>query len=225
MMHGLKIMEHQDFLALKGNAAVIESDLHGEKVLRLTDGRIIKLFRRKHLITSASLYPYARRFADNAEILALRGVPVPRVIDTRRIPAIKRDMVLYWPLEGTSLRALNQAGLDAERKIKMKQQFTDFVIYLHSRGIYFRSLHLGNVILTPAGALGLIDFSDLRTYSRPLPVSLRRRNIRRMLEFADERDWVDSKAIIDSATNKSSWGSFLLESLLRKMQEIGLFRW
>lgn len=46
MGHGLKIVESQDFLALKAGAEVLEADPHGEKVLRLADGTILKLFRR-----------------------------------------------------------------------------------------------------------------------------------------------------------------------------------
>ncbi|MDR2786960.1 MAG: hypothetical protein LBD06_01125 [Candidatus Accumulibacter sp.] len=113
-----------------------------------------------------------------------------------RIPSVQRDAVRYWPLEGVTLRALLQRGLDAESERRTKRLFTDFVIHLHSLGIYFRSLHLGNVVLTPAGELGLIDFSDLRVYRPPLSIFMRRRNIRRMLEMAGERDWIDSEAIL-----------------------------
>lgn len=189
-------MEQQDFLALKAGAEVIESDPHGEKVLRLADGTILKLFRRKRLITSAAWYPYARRFVDNAEMLEQRGIPVPRVIAALRIPSVKRDAVHYQPLEGVTLRSLVRQGLDPETELGLKRRFTDFVIRLHALGIYFRSLHLGNVILTPSGELGLIDFSDLRVYRRPLPAFMRRRNIQRMLGMAGERDWIDSEAVL-----------------------------
>ncbi|MCL2021217.1 MAG: hypothetical protein FWG81_03740 [Betaproteobacteria bacterium] len=69
----LKTMQQEDFLALKVDARVIESDQHGEKVLRLADGRFLKLFRRRRLITSTAFYPYAQRFADNAVALAGAG--------------------------------------------------------------------------------------------------------------------------------------------------------
>ncbi|GHU26973.1 hypothetical protein AGMMS50256_05590 [Betaproteobacteria bacterium] len=198
MMRGLTPMEHEDFLALKAGAEVIEADSCGEKVLRLADGRLLKLFRRKRLISSAMWYPYALRFVDNAQALALRGIPVPRVIAALRIPSVKRDAVLYQPLEGTTLRDLVKHGLDAQNERRVKKLFTAFVIRLHDLGIYFRSLHLGNVVLTPAGGLGLIDFSDLRIYRRPLPTFMRRRNIRRMLEMPGECDWIDSEAILDA---------------------------
>jgi hypothetical protein len=202
-------MEHEAFLALKAGADLIESDRYGEKVLRLADGRFLKLFRRKRLLSSAIWYPYARRFADNAEALAARGIPAPRVIATHRVPSVQRDAVLYWPLEGVTLRELLSAGnvkvkLDAENERRLKCLLTDFIIHLHSLGIYFRSLHLGNVVLTPAGALGLIDISDLRIHRRPLPVFLRHRNIRRMLEIPGERDWIDSEAILHAGRERET---------------------
>ena len=173
MKRGLSIIENQDFLALKAGAEILEEDAYGEKVLRLADGTLLKLFRRKRLISSAAWYPYARRFADNAEALAKKGIRVPRVIAVARIPSVKRDAVHYHPLEGTTLRSLLRGGLDPETEARLKKLFTGFVIRLHALGIYFRSLHLGNVILTPSGELGLIDFSDLRVYARPLPVCKR----------------------------------------------------
>ena len=197
MRRGLKIVEHQDFLELKADAEVLEADLHGEKVLRLADGTILKLFRRKRLITSAAWYPYAQRFVDNAVALQIREIPVPRVISAMRIPSVKRDAVHYQPLEGTTLRQLLRQGLDPKTGQALKRRFTEFVIHLHALGIYFRSLHLGNVVLTPSGELGLIDFSDLRVYSRPLPLLMRRRNIQRMLGIDSEREWIDSEAILN----------------------------
>lgn len=196
MRRGLKIVEYQDFLELKADAEVLEADLHGEKVLRLADGTILKLFRRKRLITSAAWYPYAQRFVDNAVALQIREIPVPRVISAMRIPSVKRDAVHYQPLEGTTLRQLLRQGLDPKTGQALKKRFTEFVIHLHALGIYFRSLHLGNVVLTPSGELGLIDFSDLRIYSRPLPVFMRRRNIQRMLGIDSEQGWIDSEAIL-----------------------------
>lgn len=200
MRRRMNVLDHQEFLALKAGAEVLEQDAHGEKVLRLTNGSLIKLFRRKRLVSSTAWYPYAQRFADNAEALAQRGIPVPRVIDIWRIPSIKRDAVHYHPLEGVTLRSLNRPGSNIDLAA-LKTRFTDFIIHLHRLGIYFRSLHLGNVILTPAGELGLIDFSDLRIYRASLPTFMRRRNIRRMLEMPAESDWIDTGAILAAHRN------------------------
>ena len=200
MRRRMNVLDHQEFLALKAGAEVLEQDAHGEKVLRLTNGSLIKLFRRKRLVSSTAWYPYAQRFADNAEALAQRGIPVPRVIDIWRIPSIKRDAVHDQPLEGVTLRSLNRPESNIDLTA-LKKRFTDFIIHLHRLGIYFRSLHLGNVILTPAGELGLIDFSDLRIYRASLPIFMRRRNIRRMLSMPAESDWIDTGAILAAHRN------------------------
>lgn len=191
-------MEQQDYLALREGARVLEVDHYGEKVLRLVDGSILKLFRRRRrLISSAAFFPYARRFANNAVALAKLGIPVPQMIEVLRIPSINRDAVHYSPLAGNTLRELMRSGLSPERERELKAAFTRFVIGLHDNGVYFRSLHLGNVVCTPEGALGLIDFADLRIHPWSLGKYLRTRNVQRMLAMDDERDWIDFEAIVN----------------------------
>ncbi|MGH8426151.1 MAG: toluene tolerance protein, partial [Pseudomonas fluorescens] len=55
----MQALDHTRYLALREGAQVLEADGSGDKVLRLTDGSILKLFRRKRLLTSAAWYPYA----------------------------------------------------------------------------------------------------------------------------------------------------------------------
>ena len=43
-------------------------------------------------------------------------------------------------------------------------QVGDFIAKVHALGIYFRGLHIGNIVLTPNGDLGLIDVSELSIY-------------------------------------------------------------
>ncbi|MDQ5903242.1 MAG: hypothetical protein QG672_831, partial [Pseudomonadota bacterium] len=192
----LKRLNQQDFLALREGAEVLEVDHHGEKVLRLADGTIFKLFRRRRVISSAALFPYARRFAHNAAVLAGLGIPVPQVIEVFRIPSIERDAVHYQPLAGRTLREMARAGLSAERERELKAMFTGFVIGMHDKGIYFRSLHLGNVVCTPDDRLGLIDFSDLRIHPWSLGRYMRARNMRRMQGLEEETGWLDLETII-----------------------------
>lgn len=183
----LQILEHDDYLALRADARVLERDRHGDKVLVLADGSYLKLFRRKRLISSAAWYPYAQRFADNALALAGRRIPCPSVIGVVRIPAIRREAVCYRPLEGRTLRELIRAGEDAP---DLRERLGSFVAGLHAAGIYFRSLHLGNIVLTPAGEFGLIDIADLRAGSEPLPAHRRRRNLQHMLRDAADGAWL-----------------------------------
>ena len=177
-------------------AEVLEADAFGEKVFRLSDGSILKLFRRKRLISSATLFPYARRFTANARALERLGIAVPHILEMFRIAGIGRDAVRYQPLPGITLRELSRKGMDAPEKETLKAAFTRFVIELHRKGVYFRSLHIGNVVRTPDGRLGLIDFTDLRIYPWSLARFSRRRNMRRMAGIDDELDWLDAEAII-----------------------------
>lgn len=180
-------LAHDAYLALRAGAAVLEHDLHGDKVLRLADGNYLKLFRRKRLISSAAWYPYAQRFADNALALQRRGIPCPEVVAVYRIPSIRRDAVLYRPLAGRTLRDLVRAG---EAGPELHSRLAGFVTSLHQAGIYFRSLHLGNIVLTPDGRFGLIDIADMRVGSRPLRACQQRRNLRHLQRDPLDHQWL-----------------------------------
>lgn len=193
----MKTIDQAAYLELRKGAEVLEADAFGEKVLRLVDGSILKLFRRKRLLSSATLFPYSRRFVANARALERLGVRVPQVLEMFRIAGIGRDAVRYRALPGTTLRELERGGMDAQEKAALKSAFTRFVIDLHGKGVYFRSLHIGNVVLTPEGELGLIDFTDLRIYPWPLARFSRARNMRRMARIDEERDWLDADAVIN----------------------------
>ena len=73
--------------------------------------------------------------------------------------------MLYAPLPGSSLSQLAKQPDFSWTTIL--PELIGFVRELHRKGIYFRSLHLGNIILTPQGSLGLIDIADMRFLDRP----------------------------------------------------------
>jgi len=193
----LKTLPLENYLALREGATVLESDGFGDKVLQLADGSFLKLFRRKRLISSAAWSPYAQRFADNGQALEDRGIPCPRIITVFRITALSRDAVHYHPLEGRTIRQVVLDGISPGARQALKTEFNRFVRRLHDLGIYFRSLHLGNVVLTPAGDLGLIDISDIRVHRKPLSAFWRARNLKRMENIATECDWLDHDLILN----------------------------
>ncbi|EXI74900.1 MAG TPA: toluene tolerance protein [Candidatus Accumulibacter phosphatis] len=192
----MKRLGADEYLALRAGAEVLEADSFGEKVLRLADGTILKLFRRKRLLSSAAWSPYAQRFADNAVALRGRGIAVPEIIAVVRIASIARDAVHYHPLPGESLRHLLRDGIDPEMRGKIRSAFTRFVIELHDKGVYFRSLHLGNVLYMPDRRFGLIDIADARVRPWRLGRHLRRRNLRLLLASAGESELIDAVAVI-----------------------------
>lgn len=183
----MQAIDHRTYEVLREGAHVLEADGSGDKVLRLTDGRMLKLFRRKRLFSSALFYPYAQRFADNTKALMDRDIPCPEVIEVYRIPSIERDAVYYNPLPGITVRQAQPGTLEADA---LRHKLGRFIAQLHDKGVYFRSLHFGNVVLTPDHCLGLIDIADLRCQNRPLSDSKRLRNFAHPLRYPEDRQWM-----------------------------------
>ena len=142
----------------------------------------MKLFRRKRLFSSALIYPYGKRFADNVKQLKKLAIPTVSKLDLFRIPSMSRIAVVYQPLPGDSLDDLIQRDDFDEKHI---HQFATFLAKLHSLGVYFRSIHLGNVIITQEDQLGLIDVSDMKIYRRALPASLCARNMHHFCRYPE----------------------------------------
>jgi tRNA A-37 threonylcarbamoyl transferase component Bud32 len=172
----MKVLSKDEYQQLLKETKVIEQDKHGEKVLEYPDGRYMKLFRLKRLISSALIYPYWRRFVRNAKGLKRLEIPTVATIESvLKVPHIKKTAVIYQPLLGDTIIHLYKKNTLTNELIK---QFGEFVATLHYKGVYFSSLHLGNVVLTPENKLGLIDISDMRIVRFPIPVFTREANMR-----------------------------------------------
>lgn len=173
----------RDLQQLTQNAVILEADSLGPKVLQLESGQFLKIFRRKRWLSSALLRPYSRRFVNNAERLRGLDIATMDVQALYELPDRSASAVLYAPLPGDSLSQLaRQPGFSWT---PILPELIRFVSQLHRKGIYFRSLHLGNIVLTPQGSLGLIDIADMRFLGRSLPSHMVRRNLahfRRYLE-------------------------------------------
>lgn len=164
-------------------AKVLEADSHGAKVYLLGDGNILKVFRRKRLISSALLRPYSQRFIDNALRLAQLGFPTLEVVSHFKLPIPGRTAVLYRPLPGETLLQLSrQPGFSWDYQLP---RLVELIQRLHKAGIYFRSLHLGNVVQTPEGLLGLIDVADMRFLRAPLSSRMVQRNVQHMARYIE----------------------------------------
>ncbi len=181
-------LQPEDFERLCADAHVIEADGLGPKVLRLADGRFLKVFRPRRWYTSGSFNPYSERFASNAEQLRSLGIPTPQILGVYRLRDAS-SAVSYTPLPGLTLRQALQS-LDNSLRESLIERFGQFMAQLHERGVYFRSLHLGNVLLMEDGEFGLIDIADLRIYPSPLRNALRQRNLRHMQRYPQDRAWL-----------------------------------
>ncbi|MGK9066714.1 BUD32 family EKC/KEOPS complex subunit [Stutzerimonas chloritidismutans] len=145
---------------------VIERDARGPKVIALAEGDLLKIFHtRKHPLL-ARYSPPAQVFAGNCARLLELGVAAPVVTETFWLNrSVGLSGCLYEPLPGRSLDALiQQPGFLAATLAPL----ADFILDLHRKGIYFRSLHLGNILEVESERFGLIDVLDLQFRRAPL---------------------------------------------------------
>lgn len=181
----MQTINKDEYEVLIANATVIERDGHGLKVLETNDGKMIKIFRRKRLFSSATFKPYAVRFVNNAKKLHQLGIPTINIEKLLSCPEIKRQIVIYKKLPGELLRDAFSNHKNPENLFTL---FGEFVARLHHNGVYFRSIHFNNVLLLGDGTLGLIDISDMQIKRKNLSLKLCLRNFPHMLRYQQDKD-------------------------------------
>lgn len=161
---------------------VLESDARGPKVLALPDGLFLKIFHTRRKPFLARMQPPAKTFARNAERLRQAGIPAP---ETQRLFWLDRQAglsgCLYHPLPGQSIEQLLRQR--PEQISPLLPSLALFIRRLHKGGIYFRSLHLGNILQLPDGQFGLIDILDLKFKWLPLNRWQVRRNFNHLRNY------------------------------------------
>ncbi|MGY4531569.1 serine/threonine protein kinase [Pseudomonas sp. TE3786] len=175
--------ELQDWLS---HGELLEKDSFGPKVVRLADGRLLKIMRSRRTPLVARLLPSAQRFKRNAQRLQRAGIATPLIDECLWIDREKAvSACLYQPLTGEPLDGIFRN--DKTRFLALLPQLAAYIHRLHQRGIYFRSLHLGNILLTADGGFGLIDFLDMRFKRGPLGKRLVRRNFEHLRGYLERR--------------------------------------
>jgi hypothetical protein len=174
-----------EFDRLREGARVLEMDLRGEKVLLTPDNRIIKQFYPRRRFTSAAIYPYALRFWNNAQKLHKKGIPTVSCEQLRYDRQNSRHVITYPLLAGTTLRDCLEKSPENNDYLT---RLSAFLAMLHEKGILFRSIHLGNVLVLENGGFGLIDIADMSIQRRPLGLFKRARNFRHLLHDKVDRD-------------------------------------
>lgn len=180
----------EEFLALLDNSEILEalddSNDKRVKVAQLPDGRILKLFRKKGFrFTSGIRKPYCVRFKENADTLRKMGIPSVEVEDVFYIPHLSQYAVLYPALPGKTLRTVLNDTVSSERTVWITR-FAKFFSILHDKGIHFRALHLGNVLVTEDEQFGLIDVADMRFHKRALKLPERCRNFDHITRYEED---------------------------------------
>lgn len=178
-----QLLTDNDFNKMCLGGKVLEQDERGVKVIQLTSGEILKIFRVKRLLSGTNLYSYARRFCRNAKRLTRLNIPTVTIKTLFHFESSNNTAVLYQPLEGKTLR---QLIYNDDFDLTLADVMGDFLASLHQKGIHFHSLHTGNVVQTSGGDLGLIDISDMSIYAWPLFCNTRVRSFKRLCKYQDD---------------------------------------
>ena len=178
-----------EFKQLRDGARLLERDYRGEKVLLTPDNHIIKLFYPRRRFTSARIYPYAQRFCNNARQLREKGIITVHCEQLRHDRTNRRHLITYALLPGTTLR--NKLGETDDRDDYL-DKLASYMVTLHAKGILFRSIHLGNILVLENGDYGLIDIADLSIQRHSLGLRKRARNFRHLLHDKQDREQLGS---------------------------------
>ena len=206
------------YVAMHTGARILEQDERGPKVWLLTDQTILKVFRPRSRWSRDTLYSNARSFCRNAERLAQLGIPTVKILKLYHLENSTTTAVHYQPLEGVTLRdLLEQNAVTPEICAKLGA----FVAGLHKKGIYFRSLHFGNILFTEQKEFGLIDIADMNIYWWSLQVTTRIRNFKRIQKYHEDmlKLGQENRAVImDAYINHSGLTAVQANKLLSNIQ-------
>jgi len=180
----MESLDAAGYALLVADGIPIKEMREGVKVWRLPDGRMVKLFRPRGLLSRSRLQPANRRFARNAAMLSRLGfvtVTVQQLFYNQENGCFG---VVYAELPG---RTLEQAFAESPSPALI-ESLAQLLVDLHQHGVLFRSLHLGNVVWLDSGLLGLIDVEELNVSGRALGVRSRVRNFRHLLRRELDRN-------------------------------------
>lgn len=144
-------------------------------VMQSGDNEMVKAFYRRKAISTSRLVPQAKRFTTNSRLLLERDIAAPIVKDVVWCPDYPVHMVIYDRIDGKDLREL--CGELGPEQLSM---LPDFLAGLHNQGVYFRAIHLANLVFD-GDTIHLVDISDLRLRESALGVFARARNLAHLM--------------------------------------------
>ena len=183
--------EALDSLCQNGKAIDIKSGYPA--VVLHPDGTVTKIWaRKKSLLSSSRLRPYSNRFIKNAHGLAKKGIVVPEILNHAKVKNSHVRLVTYQSIPGKSIRELLESSPEEVDVVSLCQYIND----LQDNGILFRAIHLGNIIqLDSDHHYGLIDFTDLQFYEKPISLSKRAMNIAVPLHYREDINKIEQAGL------------------------------
>lgn len=184
----MKRLSEQQYQSLIADGKILEKDGNGPKVIALGDERYFKAFYHKSWFSASHFISRAQKFADNAHKLKQKGVITVDTEQVFKLDNPARHCVVYTGVPGKTVR---QALKEQPKDSALSRKVGAYVAQLQAKGVLFRSLHLGNIIVMPDGELALIDISDMTVHPFALIRWQRKRNFLHILRYRGDIDILD----------------------------------
>jgi tRNA A-37 threonylcarbamoyl transferase component Bud32 len=169
------------YQSLVANAQVLKLRRGNPAILLTPDQRIIKHIYQRPWYSSSRIWPYAQRFITSAKQLAKQGILVPEIHARYYYAPERCEILVYSYLNGKSLLTLALENNDTQL-----QGFPAFVAKLHRLGIFFRDLHLDNIIVYN-NEYALIDLASVKCYRKSLSLPKRAKNLLKILSKKEDQ--------------------------------------
>jgi|TARA_Y100000310_G_scaffold3236_1_gene4134 tRNA A-37 threonylcarbamoyl transferase component Bud32 len=160
---------------------VLLGTLERPALMLTQEQQVVKFFYRRKFISTSLLIPQAKRFRSNSIKLKQLGITAPDVSELIYCPDIPVHMAVYEYLKGDDFRVLC-----SRNDYQCIDRLPSYIALLHERGVYFRAIHLGNVLQLDEDELALVDITDL-SVRRKLTIFQRARNIAHLFNSVEDK--------------------------------------
>ena len=180
----IEILSLQAFQHLYQQSEVLMAGKRGARLLQ-DQNTIHKIFMPRNGFSSNQFWPYAIRFYQNSHQLIKRGITAPLVDRLAFFPDNQYYIVRYQKIRGIDCRNYLQI-----HSLNILQQLAHFLAELHSKGIFFRGIHLGNILYqAESNGFALIDLTGCHFSWRALSLHKRLRNLKHLLNHPDDQHY------------------------------------
>lgn len=175
----IQILSDAQLADLVSQSSLLEGNPNEPKVLLDPEGYIYKLFYApEKKLSSRALFPPFRQFVKNSKELLKRGIPTVSICKTMAANDQRFNAIRYKAIEGIEFR--DHLKQNSHNELK---SLVTIIAKLHQQGVFFRAIHLGNVLRQPNGDYALIDISDCSFTAGPLDTFRRARNLAHLLSY------------------------------------------
>lgn len=174
-------------------------------LLDTSNQSVIKFFYPRRRFSTNRIYPYCLRFKRNSLRLKKHGVQCPDVQEVYRINnhaagvvhAIRYPLLAGQPLR--SLLATETGSTTTKSNSVILDELALFMAALHKKGIFFRGIHMANLLYLPTepsasstpidifNTFALLDITTVKYSFGALPLQKRARNLKHLLHYRDDQ--------------------------------------